>query len=266
MKTWKFLLGILIAVSWNAYAIEPVQMVIAHRGASGYVTENTLSAVRLGIEQKAHGIEIDIWRTVDDSIIVFHDRDTKRLAGDSIVIPESTYNQLLVLSLPGGEHIPTLREVLEILPGTTKVFIEIKCCNEQGKAGDVFPMVKEILIETKTQNQAVFISFNPLKLVDAKKQMPKVPCYWLTCQRESASGYLKVVEESGIEGINVHYSFASKDLVDAFKNKGLVFFVWTLDDPAIAETFFNEYGVDGITTNFPDRILKVICKSNPCVL
>lgn len=242
----------------NANAREPKQIIVAHRGASGYATENTLSAFKLAIEQNANAIELDIWRTKDDSIIVFHDRNTKRLSDDSIVVPEVTYAQLRALSLPGDGYIPTLREVLGLLSPKTKVFIEIKCCWEVGKAGDVFPMVKEILKQTKTQKQAVFISFNPEKLVDAKKYMPSVPCYWLTGKKLSTQEYLNVLNKSKIEGINVHHSIASKELIGAAKKNRFGFFVWTVNDPELAKSLFFVLGVNGITTNYPDKMLKVL--------
>ena len=47
--------------------------IFAHRGASGYAPENTLSAIKKAIEMKADGIEIDIQLTKDGKIVVIHD-------------------------------------------------------------------------------------------------------------------------------------------------------------------------------------------------
>ena len=231
------------------------QIVIAHRGASGYATENTISSVKLAIEQKAHAVEIDIWRTIDDSIVVFHDRHTKRLTGDSIVVPEASYAQLRALKLPGNEYIPTLREVLSVLPAHTQVFIEIKCCWEQGEAGNVFPYVVDILHETKTTSQATFISFNPDKLEDAKKYLPNNACYWLTGKQLTTQEYIHQLRKSNIEGINVHHSIATLELKNELRQNGFGFFVWIVNDTIKARQLLNDLGIDGITTDFPDKIL-----------
>jgi len=45
--------------------------IFAHRGASGYAPENTLSAIKKAIEMKADGIEIDIQLTKDGKIVVY---------------------------------------------------------------------------------------------------------------------------------------------------------------------------------------------------
>ena len=45
----------------------------AHRGASEYAPENTLSSFYLGLLQGANGIETDIQRTKDGVLVLFHD-------------------------------------------------------------------------------------------------------------------------------------------------------------------------------------------------
>ena len=248
-------IGCIVLFNYDGYGQK--QLVIAHRGASGYATENTLTAVKLAIQQKANAIEVDIWRTLDDSLVVFHDRDTKRLTGDSIVIPEVTYDQLRALALPGGEYIPTLREVLNELPRNRKIFIEIKCCWEKGRAGEVFPYLKTILEETNTKKQAVLISFNIEKLEDAKKYLPKTPCFLLAYKTMEPQEFIKKVRQSGIDGINVHHSMVTAELIGAIRASGYGFYVWTVDDLQIASALRKNKGVNGITTNIPDKVLKI---------
>ncbi|MDA3832794.1 MAG: glycerophosphodiester phosphodiesterase family protein, partial [Spirochaetales bacterium] len=67
--------------------------IIAHRGASGIEVQNTIEAVQAAIDLKSDAIEIDIWKTADDSLVVFHDRNTGRLSEDTLEIPESTFQE-----------------------------------------------------------------------------------------------------------------------------------------------------------------------------
>ncbi|MBS1484153.1 MAG: glycerophosphodiester phosphodiesterase, partial [Clostridium sp.] len=53
----------------------------AHRGASAYAPENTLSAFYLGLEMGANGIETDIRRTKDGQLVLFHDATLEQAAG-----------------------------------------------------------------------------------------------------------------------------------------------------------------------------------------
>jgi glycerophosphoryl diester phosphodiesterase len=235
----------------------PEPLIIAHRGASGYATENTLSAFEIAYEQHSSAIELDIWRTIDDSIVVFHDRDSIRLTGKTLIVPESTYAELRELSLPGNEYIPTLREVLETVPADTEIFIEIKNCWELGEAGEVFPMVKDILEETNTINQAAFISFNIETLVEAKNILPDVPCYWITEKEAPSEELVNLIKKNILDGIDIEYHLATKELADAFIKNGLGFFVWTVNDPQVADIMFHQYNVTGVTTDYPDKILKI---------
>jgi glycerophosphoryl diester phosphodiesterase len=236
----------------------PDTKIIAHRGASGYVTENTLPAVKRALDLNADAVEVDIWRTTDDSLIAFHDRNTARLAEDSLVVPESSYQELRKLRLTGGTYIPTLRSVLKILSSDTEIFIEIKCCWEEGEAGQVFPMLGELLRETGTMEQATLISFNMEKLVDAKKHVPEVPLYWLTGEQQPVSGMVDKVVSAGVDGLNVHHSLISEELMSQARANNLDVYVWTVNDPGRAAELANVYGVDGITTDYPDRILEAV--------
>ena len=84
MRSAYIFLVIIIAMC-SSCKQEPNTKIIAHRGASGYVTENTLPAVKKALDLNADAVEVDIWRTTDDSLVVFHDRNTARLTDDSLV-------------------------------------------------------------------------------------------------------------------------------------------------------------------------------------
>lgn len=55
----------------------------AHRGASEYAPENTMSSFYLGLEQGANGIETDVRRTKDGVLVLFHDQTLKRVIGET---------------------------------------------------------------------------------------------------------------------------------------------------------------------------------------
>ena len=57
-------------------------LVIAHRGASAYAPENTLPAFELAARQGADMIELDVQRSADGVLVVFHDDTTERWDGN----------------------------------------------------------------------------------------------------------------------------------------------------------------------------------------
>ena len=107
--------------------------IFAHRGASGYAPENTLIAIKKAIEMKADGIEIDIQLTKDGKIVVMHDWKVDRTTTGRGYVYELDYEYIKTLDAGQwftkdfiGETVPTLEEVLDILPKDMILNIEIK--------------------------------------------------------------------------------------------------------------------------------------------
>lgn len=93
--------------------------IFAHRGASKNALENTFQAFKKAKELGATGIELDIQRTKDNEIIVFHDVDFWRLAGVRKKVAECTWQDVQQLRLGRRfirwffpKSVPTFSEVL----------------------------------------------------------------------------------------------------------------------------------------------------------
>jgi len=108
--------------------------IVGHRGASYDAPENTLPSVRLGFEQGADAVEVDVFATSDGRIVAIHDADTERVAGVKLDVAKSTLAELKQLDVGAwkgerwvGTRIPTLEEVLELVPEGRRLLIEVKC-------------------------------------------------------------------------------------------------------------------------------------------
>lgn len=233
--------------------------VIAHRCLSDGYPENTLLALQKAIELRVDAVEIDIWRTTDDSLIVFHDRDTERLTGVKRIVPESSASELRGLSLPQDQRIPYLSEILDLLPPDMKIYIEIKCCWEQGRMGSVFPMLKHEIDKRHIQSQVVIIAFNPESLKESKAYMPNIPALLLGYEHGRENEMVTKAMAYGIDGLDLHYNLVSTTLLDCMKPTNLTLCIWTLDDPARAVELATRFpSIRGITTNRPDAIRKAL--------
>ena len=86
------------AVSWimpvcfglAMHASLHAQQIVAHRGASHVAPENTIAAFRQAWREGADAIEGDFHLTKDGNIVCIHDADTKRTAGVSRSVANST--------------------------------------------------------------------------------------------------------------------------------------------------------------------------------
>ena len=105
--------------------------IIAHRGASGYDFENSMSAFKKAIELKADVIETDVRKTKDNVLILSHDDNLQFLTNSNKIISESTFKELEFVKLNNGELIPTVEDLLSIHNGEITFNFEIKVENAE---------------------------------------------------------------------------------------------------------------------------------------
>ncbi len=241
--------------------------IIAHRGASDLAPENTLAAVELAWRLGADVVEVDVRLTRDGRIVVIHDETTDRTAGQHLEIAATDSSQLRLLDVGrhkhprfAGERIPYLEEVLQTVPPERQFFVEIKCGPEI-----LSPLVDTITGSGK-RSQVVIIGFDLDTVRAAKTVLPDVPIHWLCDKRVFASYDRSIVEQAkagGVDGLDVHWTGVTRRFLRAVKTVGLSLYVWTVDDPAQALRLA-ALGVDGITTNRPDRLRRRMGPVNAC--
>jgi glycerophosphoryl diester phosphodiesterase len=239
------------------------QMITAHRGASYDAPENTLAAFRLAWEQDADAIEGDFYLTADGQIVCIHDKDTRRTAGATKVIEQSTLEELRTLEVGkwksrkyAGELIPTFAEVMATVPSGKQFVIELKSTSK------IVPVLASELQRLKPDRERLLIiSFDAPSIAKCKELMPDIRAHWLTGFKADESGKMqptadaiaKTVKQCQADGVGLK---GVRSVIDqAFANelvaKGCAeFHVWTIDDIADAK-YFRSLGAVGITTNRP---------------
>jgi glycerophosphoryl diester phosphodiesterase len=241
----------------------PAVEIVAHRGASHDAPENTLPAFRLGWEQKADACELDAYLTRDGKIAVIHDPTTKSTAGLDRKVAEQTLEELRKLDAGiwkgpqwKGGKIPSLEEVLAIVPEGKKLLIEIKCGPE------ILPeLVRVIGAAPCKPEQLVVIGFNYKTVTKAKVLLPKLSVQWIARPKKDSGGLeptadvlIEKARAANLDGLNLESTFPiDSAFVARFHAAKLTLHVWTVDTPADARRF-RAAGVDGITTNRPALI------------
>ena len=145
----------------------------AHRGlhdARRGVVENTLPAF-IAARDAGLGMELDVQLSADDQIVVFHDDDLARLAGDPRRVRRLTLDELAALPLLGREdaRIPTLRQVLDAVGGQVPLLIEVKNGNRNAR-------LCRALMKALADYPGAFLveSFNPLIVAWFRFHAPQV--------------------------------------------------------------------------------------------
>ncbi len=242
-------------------------LIVAHRGASEDAPENTLPAFRLAWEQGADAIEGDFYRTKDGHIVCIHDGDTKRVAGVKMEVQESTLEELRKLDVGSwkgpkwaGTRIPTLKEVLAVVPAGKRFYVEVK-----GSAEMVPQLLEELASSGLTKEQIVVIAFNPEVVAAVKAGAPQYKAYLLSGFKKNDAGQitptidkiLETLKASGAEGFSSSHDLIEEAVVRRVMEAGYAYHVWTVDDAAVAKRFI-QWGAQSITTNAPGRIRKAV--------
>ena len=127
----------MIALATGAIALQSVRLeddveIMAHRGSSWAAPENTMAAFRQAIADGADWIELDVQETADGAVVVLHDSDFMKLAGNKLKIWDATMDDLKDIDIGSrfapefkDERVPTLGEVLDECKGKIQVNIEL---------------------------------------------------------------------------------------------------------------------------------------------
>lgn len=250
------LVAALLANVGNARAVE----FIAHRGESHDAPENTLAAFRLAWETGVRAVELDVHLSKDDRLVVIHDADTKRTAGQKRIVKDSSYDELRDIDVGAwkhkkftGEKLVTLEDALPLVPPGCRYFIEVKVGPESVPA-----LVRAIEQCGKSPEQLCVISFKAKTIAETKKRLPHVKAYYLhgfkkdktTNQwKPSIDELIAEAKSINADGLDLSYEGPlNAEMVKKVKAAGLELYLYTIDDAKVAKKFA-KMGVDGITTN-----------------
>ncbi len=242
--------------------------VIAHRGSSGSAPENTLVAFRRAAESGADGIELDVRRTADDELVVFHDRTLRRITNVRGLLIDRTAEQLRPLdagrwfsSRYAGERIPTLAAVLEGLPLRTGINIEVKVDGDAGWKTRTAHRLIEVLRAHGKGRSILVSSFSHRFLKHFHALAPSVPVGALAMPLRDAgilpSSFARAFGARAY--ICSRASLRKRHVRDAHRH-GIKVYVYGVNS-ARQLLRPRRFGVDGVITNYPALMLRLLGRS-----
>ncbi len=237
---------------------------IAHRGASAYEPENTLRAFERAIEMGATMLELDVYVSGDGHVVVSHDADLSRVAGEPARIQAMTLAELKQVDVGQGERIPTLEEVIDHVRDRAELYIELK--------GQRTPEpVVRTLHALDFSDAAIVGSFYPWLPQKAKFLAPTLRTSVLIGREHVPSDDARrpafVEWALAVEADYVHlcwerasptpHSLLTPGLLAAIREAGLGIVLWHEERPDELRALV-ELDVDGICTNMPDVLTAIL--------
>lgn len=222
---------------------------IGHRGAMGYEPENTLRSFRKALELGCDMVELDTHVCKTGELVVIHDPTLERTTNGRGPVRERTLDELRSLDAGKGEKIPLLEEVLDLVQGKAAVNIELK---GSATARPLARLIDRLWQEGNWSWEAFLVSsFDYEELSAFRKLDPETPVGILFDKKPP-----RLFEFAGsIQARSLHprYRIVTSELVSAAHGQGIRVYVWTVDEPEDIEKM-KRLNVDGIFSNFPDRI------------
>ncbi len=222
--------------------------VIAHRGAAALEPENTLRGFRRAVELGADWTECDVHLTADGRLVVIHDETVDRTTDGTGAVGEMPLEQVRALDAGGGERVPTLQEVLQLVRGRIRLQVELK--------GEGVEEAALRAVESADMlGQVLFTSFHPERIRRVKDLEPAAEVAALTS--DPADDTVRQALNCGAGSLHVHYRKLTWGLVEQAHEAGLLVGAWNPDAEPQWRAML-ALGVDVLGTNRPDALLRML--------
>jgi glycerophosphoryl diester phosphodiesterase len=255
-------------------------LVIAHRGGRSLGPENTIYAFKRAVELGTDVLEMDLQTTRDGTLVILHDREVDRTTNGKGAVDSLTLSDLKKLdagfhwspdnsnSYPlrnKGITVPTLTEVLKAFPDT-RINIEIKS-SQVNTIQDLCRTIRDNGMSEKV----MVACFDAGKLGEFRSICPEVATsagaseaamfYWLQwAHLESA--YSPSAQALQIPEAYGDYRIATRRFIEGAHARNMRVHVWTVNDIESMQRLI-DLGVDGIMTDYPERLSKKLKKQQP---
>ena len=255
----------------SAAPVWPYPRVLAHRGGGTLAPENTIAAIKVGLEHGFRGVEFDAMLASDDVPVLMHDPTLERTGLVSGAISELSAAQLERIDVGGwhsprfvGETVPTLERTLrfcreqdvwaniEIKPapgfevGTGAAIARTTCTvyAELVRPGGA----RADLVEPRVP---LLSSFSPDALIAAREVAPNLPLGWLV--DDLPPDWRETLARLGCVSLHTNHRHLTARHARDIKRAGMWSFCYTVNSRQRAQTLFG-WGVDALCTDAIDQV------------
>jgi glycerophosphoryl diester phosphodiesterase len=229
---------------------EPVA-ITAHRCGARHGPENTVAALRKSIAAGADYAELDVQETADGVVVVLHDTDLFRVAGDKRKIWQIRFADLRRLDVGSRfgfppERVPTLEEVIDAAGDEIKLNIELKFTKHTRK---LVERVLEIVARKEFASRCVLTSLSEKGLRQVRRANPDVKIGYIVTEAVGDPTRLDV------DFLSVRHTLATEEFVARARKHGKEVHAWTVNDPRRLRRLV-DHGVANVITDDPAALIE----------
>ena len=232
-----------------------------HRGASSYAPENTMSAFELAIKQGANGIELDLRKTKDKKIVIFHDEKIDNKSNSKGKLKNYTYEELCDIDFGSWFDKKYKGEPIVLFEDFAKKFLKKKITfaielKETGYEEKVLEIIKKY---SNTEN--IYISSFKFKTLKNIRKLDKnIKISWLIKEKITKRNIRKLLKINGNEICPKAIHTTHED-INIATTYGIQVRLWGIKDEEIMKEAY-ELNAVGMTVNFPDKLKKYMENKN----
>ena len=228
-------------------------LIIGHRGAKGYIAENTLPSIAKAMELGADGVEIDVFLCLSGELVVFHDKTLDNLTDAKGYIETLTLDSIKKINVLGSYKIPTLNEVIDLID--CKVFLNIEL-KGSGTAQPTHQLLKKYLQKGKWgADQFIISSFDWENLRYFSNLNKEIPIAVLTDADPLCA--IPIADMLKAKAINPNFTGINEINVKKIKQAGYEIYPYTINNRSDIKQMV-AFKVDGIITDYPDIVEEIL--------
>lgn len=237
----------------------------AHRGASAYYPENTMISFEKALEMGATGIETDVQVTKDGVLVLIHDEMVNRTTNGEGFVKDYTYKELNKLDAGSwmgeefeGTKIPTVEELI-YLTLDKNIIINFELKNGIVIYEDIEQKLIDLIYKHKINRKVILSSFNHYSIAKCNKISKGINTGVLYMEGiYKPYNYASTVSANSI---HPYFLAINEEVIKETKKHKTQVNVFTVDDEEKMK-FFLDMKIDGIITNCPDKLHKIMVDNN----
>lgn len=274
----------------NLFPVKPIKqksffnhnrpLVIAHQGGELLAPSNTMASFKNAADMGADVLETDIHITKDGHLVTIHDPSVNRTTNGKGNVADLTLAEIQGLDagfhfkdLDGnysfrgkGVYIPTVEELFQTFDDI-KIEIEIKDDNPPKRMEEIVSKLWDLIEKYQMEDKIIIGSFDQ-KILQTFDKYAKGRVA-ITAGRQEVKNfviyhkfflrnlYVPKVDAFQIPVEDSGFDLTDQRLINGAHRLGMEIHYWTIDDPKMMEKLIDA-GADGILTNRPDLLLKLL--------